>query len=512
MPMASASTLDSGAVGLRRGDSLLDSNRQFQLLVQGVTDYAIYLLDANGHIANWNTGGERIKGYPASEVIGRHFSLFYTEEDVAAGEPQRALRTAAEAGRYENEGWRVRKDGTRFWASVVIDPIRENGELIGFAKVTRDITERLEARNKLDIAQKAMLQSQKMEAIGQLTYGLAHDFNNLLTVIINCLDSIGAHTADPVRIRKTLAPALRAADRGALLTRQLLAFSRGQLLRPKPSDVNALIRQSEALLRRACDETVEMELNLEPGLPTVEVDVSQFEAALLNLVVNARDALTDGGAIRIATRAEPCGEDGECVRISVQDNGTGMTPEIINRVLEPFFTTKEVGKGSGLGLSQVHGFVSQSGGKVMIESTPGSGTTVSMTLPAQEATRVARDPKTLKILMVDDDESVIDIVVEALHGSGFEVLTAGSGQEAIQVLQRSEVDVVFTDVIMPGGMSGIDLAVHAVTLRPKVKVLLASGYSEGWLSNIPDYCDFVPKPYRVAELQERFRQYAAQRS
>jgi PAS domain S-box-containing protein len=500
-------------VKVQLGNTLLDNTRQLELLVQGVTDYAIYLLDATGHIANWNTGGERIKGYQASEVIGRHFSIFYTEEDLAAGEPQRALRIATEFGKYEKEGWRVRKDGTRFWASVVIDPIWENGEVIGFAKVTRDITERLQAREALEVAQKALLQSQKMEAIGQLTYGLAHDFNNLLTVIINSLDSISAHESDVSRIRRAVVPAQRAADRGALLTKQLLAFSRGQLLRPKPSDVNALIRRSEALLRRVCDETIEMEFDLEPKLPTIDVDVAQFEAALLNLVINARDALLEGGVIRIATRKEPGSGGAEGVHISVSDDGMGMTPEVITRALEPFFTTKEVGKGSGLGLSQVHGFVSQSGGNVMIESTLGRGTTVTLALSAKQKVPSMPEPKALKILMVDDDKTILEIVVDALQDIGLEVLTAANGQEAIEVLQSEpDIDVMFTDVIMPGGMSGIDLAEQAVVLHPGLKVLIASGYSEGWLSNIPEYCDFVPKPYRVVELQEKFKEYAAQRS
>lgn len=493
----------------RRGDNLLDNTRQLELLVQGVTDYAIYLLDATGHIANWNTGGQRIKGYEAAEVIGRHFSIFYTEEDVATGEPQRALKTATECGKYEKEGWRVRKDGTRFWASVVIDPIWEDGKVIGFAKVTRDITERMEARNALEVAQKAMMQSQKMEAIGKLTYGLAHDFNNLLTVIINSLDRISANESDPARIRKAVVPALRAADRGSLLTKQLLAFSRGQVLRPKPNDVNALIRKSEALLRRVCDETVEMEFDFEPHLPMIDIDVSQFEAALLNLVINARDALPKGGCIRVATRRKPRVDGSDDVEISIRDDGTGMTPDVVNRALDPFFTTKEVGKGSGLGLSQVHGFVSQSGGQVMIESTPGSGTTVSMTLSARQAPATTAP---LRILIVDDDQGIIEVVVEAMQDAGFEVLSAMNGEEAMERLRSDAgIDVMFSDVIMPGGLSGIDLAVQAVALRPGLKVLLSSGYSEGWLTNIPDYCDFMAKPYRVKDLQDKFKEYAAQR-
>lgn len=370
---------------------LADETRQFALLLNSVTDYAIYMLDAGGFVRSWNPGGVRIKGYSADEIIGAHFSRFYTPGDVEAGAPLRNLKTAEAEGRFSAEGWRVRRDGTQFLASVVIDPIRgEDGRLLGFAKVTRDITERHEADRRLQETQQALFQAQKMEAIGLLTLGLAHDFNNLLTVVVNSLDVIGHRNADE-RTAKVVETAMRAADRGVLLTRQLLTFGRGQPLAAERVDINALIRESEPLLRRAAAEHANLSLALVPGTALAEIDRGQFEAALLNLVINSRDAMPDGGRITVSTsmrRARlPCApQDARrlFIRASVTDDGSGIPLEHHSRVFEPFFTTKEIGRGSGLGLSQVFGFAAQSGGFAELDSTPGHGTSVSIYLPASE--------------------------------------------------------------------------------------------------------------------------------
>ena len=371
--------------------SKLDEARQLQILINGVVDYAIYLLEPDGTIASWNAGGERIKGYAASEVLGRNFSTFYTPEDIDGHVPELALRTAAEDGRYEREGWRVRKDGTRFWASVIIDAIHDGDQLIGFAKITRDISERREAALALQKAQAAFMQSQKTEAISRLTLGLAHDFNNILTVITNSLDRISACDGDAARIARSADVAQRAADRGALLTKQLLAFSRSDLTRPKVQDVNAVIAASKALLRRACDATVEMGFDLAPGLPGAPFDATQFEAALLNLVINARDAMPDGGRIDVKSRLHTAADGVQSIVVSVEDTGTGMPADVVARAMDPFFTTKEVGKGSGLGLSQVYGTVSNLGGTVTIESEPGQGACVIMSFPVIAAPRPLAD-------------------------------------------------------------------------------------------------------------------------
>jgi len=371
--------------------SNLDEGRQLRILINGVVDYAVYLLEPDGTIASWNPGGKRIKGYATSEVLGRNFSMFYTAEDVADRVPQQALRTATENGRYESEGWRVRKDGTRFWASVVIDAIHEGDELIGFAKVTRDISERREAALALQKAQDALMQSHKTEAISRLTLGLAHDFNNILTVITNSLDRISASGGDVARIARSANVAQRAADRGALLTKQLLAFSRGELTRAKVQDVNTVIAASMPLLRRACDDAVQMHFDLAPELPAVPFDATQFEAALLNLVINARDAMPDGGRIDVASRLHTAPDGAQSIVVSVQDTGTGMPADVAARAMDPFFTTKEVGKGSGLGLSQVYGAISNLGGTVTIESEPGKGASVIMSLPVPASPQPTAD-------------------------------------------------------------------------------------------------------------------------
>jgi PAS domain S-box-containing protein len=508
-------------------DALRESEERFRLLVQGVTDYAIYMLDPQGHVTNWNAGAQRIKGYTESEIIGRHFSQFYTDEDLATELPRRALETAAREGKFEAEGWRLRKDGTRFWASVVIDPIRnDRGELIGFAKITRDITERRKAQEALEHAQAALFQAQKMEAVGQLTGGVAHDFNNLLTIIVNNLDLLTRNAREP-RDVKLIESAQRAAERGAKLTQQLLAFSRRQPLQPDTHNPNTLIEGFESVLRRACGEMIRLQLSLAPRIRWVSVDAPQFESALLNLIVNARDAMPNGGSLKIMTGNVTLSEKdsaasdlppGQYASIAVQDTGTGMTPEIVSRVFEPFFTTKEIGKGTGLGLSQVYGFVTQSGGHIKVDSTPGQGTKVTMLLPAQETgiemseeedetERPARDSAGT-VLIVEDEPAVLEVASDIFDSLGYDVVTATDANEAIKVLDANpSIDVLFSDVIMPNGMNGVELSRKAREMRSDLKILLASGYpmsalpSEGLSAGV----SFISKPYRWTELAEKLR-------
>ena len=509
-------------------EALAESELQFRTLIEGVIDYAIFMLDASGRVTTWNAGARRIKGYEPGEIIGQHFSRFYTEEDRAAGTPQCVLQAAA-TGKYEEEGWRIRKDGTRFWASVVIDPVRDaGGGLIGFAKVTRDISERKQAQEALDQARAALLQSQKMEAIGQLTGGVAHDFNNLLTVIANSLDLLSRPSLEEPEKRRILASAQRATDRGAKLTQHLLAFARRQPLRPQTHDVNSLIGGFEAILRRAGGETIAVELDLAATPGFIRVDGSQFEISLLNLVVNARDAMGNGGRLRIATGAAdidaaraslmPGIEPGPYVVISVQDNGAGMTADVRQRAFEPFFTTKDTGKGSGLGLSQVYGFVTQSGGHVELQSVPGQGTTVSLYLPAAPAVEGAgadaqksrrRPDSAGTVLVVEDDPEVLETAVATLRSLGYEVLTAADGESALAVLRRGQtIDVLFSDVVMPKGMNGVELARRASAIRPQLRIVLASGYPMSALSaehGLDSQFAFLSKPYRWSELQDKLR-------
>jgi PAS domain S-box-containing protein len=508
---------------MRARQELLDSERRFRILVQGVTDYAIYMLDREGHVSNWNAGAERIKQYTADEIVGTHFSAFYTPEDQTAGIPALALHTAETTGRFEAEGWRVRKDGTRFWASVVIDAIRdETGELIGFAKITRDRTEHRLSQERLEQTQQVLFQAQKMDAIGQLTGGVAHDFNNLLTVIVASLDLLRRKVSEPRDVR-IVENALLAAERGSQLTNQLLAFARRQALRPEAHNPNLLIETFEAILRRGAGDNMLFDIALAPEMRDVLVDHTQFEAALLNLVVNARDASGDNGTIVLSTAVVSFDEPhtlilstiqpGTYVRTSVSDAGSGMSPETLARACEPFFTTKEVGKGTGLGLSQVYGFAAQSNGYIDIGSAEGVGTTVSIYLPAGDPVAArSEDPRSAQagtVLIVDDDEQVMNVAVEMFGSLGYEILTANDANEALDILMRDrKIDVLFSDVVMPRGMNGIELAREARALRPTMKIVLASGYPlpaiEKAKADLTDMA-FIAKPYRWSEVVERLR-------
>jgi PAS domain S-box-containing protein len=500
-------------------EALRQSEERFGILVQGVTDYAIYMLDPEGRVSNWNAGGQRIKGYLPADVLNRHFSIFYTAEDRAADLPRRALAAAERDGRYEAEGLRVRKDGTTFWASIVIDAIRDDqGKLVGFAKVTRDLTERRAAEEQLR-------QAQKMEAIGQLTGGVAHDFNNLLTVITNNADLLTQPGLEDKPRRRLVDGIQRAAERGARLTQQLLAFARRQPLRPQIHSVRALIGNFEAVLRRAAGEAVELTIELDSGADFTRIDAPQFEAALLNLVVNARDAMPSGGTVSIKSAIERIDKPlpqimdlplREYIVISVADTGTGMSPEVVSRAFEPFYTTKETGKGSGLGLSQVYGFVTQSGGRVHLESKLGRGTRMTLYLPtdADAQQTAARDTEleakpAPTVLVVEDDADVLESTISMLDTLGFTVLTAGDGPAALTSLRREQrIDVLFTDVVMPRGLNGVELARQAREIRPGIKVLLASGFPMSALSSehgLTDEFAFISKPYRWAELSDRLR-------
>jgi PAS domain S-box-containing protein len=503
-------------------EALRESEERFRLLVQGVTNYAIYMLSPTGIITNWNAGAERIKGYTHDEAVGQHFSRFYTEEDRIANAPSRGLGIAAKVGRYENEGWRVRKDGTRFWAHVVVDAIHDdNGTLIGFAKVTRDITEKKDAAEALKRADAALFQSQKMEAIGQLTGGIAHDFNNLLSVMSSSLDLLSSRLRDEQDVR-LIDSMQRAVTRGANLTQQLLSFARQQPLKVERLDINSVIGGFESVLRRACNTSITFEMDLQSELVPVMLDEARFEAALLNLVVNARDAMQSGGQLTVRTENIALADGqagslkaGRYVKLTVVDTGTGMSRETASRAFEPFFTTKEVGKGTGLGLSQVYGFIAQSGGEVILASELGKGTSVSIYLPASEsestsptASRNDR-PAMDTVLIVEDEPDLMRAAADLFRALGFEVLTAGEGKDAIDILERTDnIGLVFTDVIMPNGMSGIELARQTRRRWPKIKSILASGYPLPALKaehgNIDDF-PFVSKPYRLSDIARKLR-------
>jgi PAS domain S-box-containing protein len=479
----------------------LESERRFRLLVQSVTDYAIFMLDLDGSIANWNAGAERIKGYTAGEIVGQHFSRFYTAEEAAAGVPARALETARREGRYEAEGWRVRKGGCRFWASVVIDAVWDEGTLVGFAKITRDLTERREAQLQLEQSREQLFQAQKMEAVGHLTSGLAHDFNNLLTGISGSLEILKARVAQGrvAGLDRYITAAQDSAGRAAALTHRLLAFSRRQTLDPKPTSANRLVAEMEELLRRTVGPAIQVETRLAAGLWPILCDPNQLENAILNLCINARDAMPDGGRLLIETAnaclREPAdvGPDtspGPYVAIHVTDTGSGMSPEVAARAFDPFFTTKPLGQGTGLGLSMIYGFARQSGGQVRIASQPGAGTTVRIDLPRHwgEAIEEGVEPGSTTapraeagetVLIVDDEPTLRMLVTEVLQDLGYAAIEAADGASGLKVLQSEvRIDLLITDVGLPGGINGRQMADIARQSRPALKVLFVTGYAE----------------------------------
>ncbi len=470
-----------------------ENEERFRLLLRSLTDCAIYMLDTEGRVANWNEGAERIKGYTEREIVGTHFSRFYTPEDRARGLPGEALRIAARDGKFEEDGWRVRKDGKHFWASAVIHAVRDQDDtLIGYAKVTRDVTERRRTQEELENARVALFQSQKIEAVGQLTGGVAHDFNNLLTVVLGSLELLRKRLPDDPRMTRLVETAAEAAQRGAALTQRMLAFARRQDLRLETVVLPDLVHGMADLLQRSIGPTVQIETRFPVGLPPVLADAHQLELALLNLAVNARDAMPEGGTITIAatTGDAPAGlAVGRYVGLSVSDTGQGMDEATLARAREPFFTTKGVGKGTGLGLSMVHGLAEQSNGRLSLESFPGQGTTAEIWLPVARETTTERPkpaavtvPKiatrSLHVLVVDDDPLVLENAAAMLEDLGHRVLKARSGQEGLDLLGQARVlDLVITDHAMPN-MTGAQLLARIEAIRPGTCAILATGYAE----------------------------------
>ena len=497
----------------------MSDDGRYRLLVDAVTDYAIYMLDSNGIVTSWNSGAQRIKGYAPSEIIGQHFSRFHTEEDQQQGIPALALETASQKGKFESEAWRIRKDGSHFWGYVVIYPIRSaTGELLGYAKITCDITERKEAQRQLEAAREALLQSQKMEAIGHLTGGIAHDFNNLLTVVLGSLELMRKRLPNDTKLLALLENAVQGAQRGSLLTKRMLAFARRQELEQQVVEIPELIRGMTDMLQRSLGPTIIIETHFPLVSKPVMGDANQLEMILLNLAVNARDAMPNGGQIVIATQEKVLREDdgtrlkpGTYICLTVRDTGEGMDEETLRHAMEPFFTTKGPGKGTGLGLSMVHGVAEQSGGWFTLRSRKGEGTTAELWLPAAEKqgpavdqsgresddARVAQVP--LVVLAVDDDGLVLTNTVAMLDDLGHTGIAASSGKEALEILRhQGPVDVVITDYAMPH-MTGLQLADAIKKDWPGLPVIIATGFAEMQSEGQP-VVPRLAKPFTEAEL------------
>lgn len=503
--------------------ALFRSEQQFRLLVQGVRDYAIYMLDPDGNVSSWNAGAEAIKGYHAEEIIGHHFSRFYTEADRVTGEPAKALRTALLQGTFEKEALRVRKDGTTFWAHVVIDPIHDDaGVLTGFTKITRDVTERRRAQEELETAREALAHSQKMEAIGRLTGGVAHDFNNLLTVIRASTDLLLLPNQTEEKRQRYISAIAETADRAAQLTGQLLAFARRQPLEPETFSVGERVRGLERLITTTVGSPVSVRIEIDEDVGSVSADPNQFESALLNMAINARDAMPQGGELRIVARnvrhvpsvRRHAAIEGDFVAVDMTDNGTGMDAETQARIFEPFFTTKEVGKGTGLGLSQAYGFAKQSGGEISVHSRFGEGSTFTIYLPrstvrpaaehdAATPAQLRNELPTQRVLMVEDNEVVGRFALALLEELGQSTVWATNAESALNILVEAKgaFDLVFTDVVMPG-MSGVELAKEVERRWPNCRVVLTSGYSHVLAEEGNHGFPLLRKPYSLQRLME----------
>ncbi|KTS37002.1 histidine kinase [Methylobacterium indicum] len=463
-------------------------------------------------------------GYTPEELVGRNCRFLQgpeTDRETVA-EVRRAI---AERKEIATEILNYRKNGSTFWNALFISPVYDpSGELVYFFGSQLDVSRRRDA-------EEALRQSQQMEALGQLTGGIAHDFNNLLQVVVGYVDILHSGLQDPAtdprRMMRAVDNIRNAAERATTLTQQLLAFARKQRLDGRSVNLNNLVEGMRDLAGRTLGDEVAVEAELADGLWNARIDPTQTEVALLNILVNARDALPGRGTVTIRTENHvfdadelPSGlpQPGRYVSVSVSDTGTGMPPEILARVMEPFFTTKEEGRGTGLGLAMVYGFAKQSGGTVVIESRAGHGTTVRLYFPMSDSderpapgpdTRGMQRSGTETILIVDDRRDVAELARAILRDFGYTTLLATDGRQALELLDGGDkVDLLFSDLIMPGGMNGVMLAREARRRQPRLKVLLTTGYAEASLERTDaggTEFEIINKPYRRMELARRVR-------
>jgi PAS domain S-box-containing protein len=477
----------------------------FELIIENTSEGIIVIDNELRHLV-WNAAMERINGQPRTAVLGRTvFEVFPGFADHPVGHAWREALMGRKAALRDYRFFSQSRGGEIIYDADFTPLYDQLGSIIGAICILHETTER-----------HRMERLSKMETVAQLTGGVAHDFNNLLTAAMGCLELILCESQNE-RVTSLAQTAMRSIDRGARLTQQLLAFARRQALRPVLADLNALLAEIEVLIRRAVGETIEVVIDGAPNLPRCEVDPAQFEAAVMNLVINARDAMPAGGCLRLIThrvaieRQVPTDTElrpGDYVAFTVEDNGEGMRPDVAARAFEPFFTTKKIGQGTGLGLSTVYGFAKQSGGGLHIESALGAGTRVTLYLPSASSSLsdAAEDLRTDKpqrgtgwILVVEDDADVREVSIEILQDLGYRTLVARNGQEALELLRRAgQIDLLFTDLVMPEGMSGVALARQAQAIRPGLRVLLTTGYAG--LETPADEFPILAKPFRSADL------------
>ncbi|WP_151119700.1 hybrid sensor histidine kinase/response regulator [Hypericibacter adhaerens] len=507
----------------RSEQAVREAVQRLKAVVDTAVD-GVILIDARGLVMMFNPACEALFGYGAAEVVGQNVKMLMPPHFRDEHDRYISNYLSTHVPKIIGIGREVlgqRKDGTTFPMDLSVgEAIQNDGPV--FVGIIHDLTGRKRTEEQL-------VQAQKMEAVGQLSGGIAHDFNNLLTVIIGNAETLSEVLKARPDLRRQAEAIIAAGERGAELTQRLLAFSRRQTLIPSQIDCNQLVDKMSRLLRRTLREDIEIATALETGLTPAFADPAQLESAILNLALNAQDAMPGGGCITIATANAVLDEHyqathpevlaGDYAMVAVTDDGEGMPPDVVTRVFEPFFTTKEVGKGSGLGLSMVYGFVKQSNGHVAVYSELGLGTTVRIYLPVggkadSSAVPAGKEellaPRGQEILLVvEDDDFVRGHAVSVIRSLGYQVIASSDGDDAMKQLQTDTViDLLFTDIVMPGGINGIELAERAQRLRPELKVLLTSGYaldSLGSRRQLPPGTTVLNKPYRKTELAQRIR-------
>ena len=498
--------------------ALESSRRMFQILIEGVTDYFIFVTDINGHVASWNSAAQQITGYAADEILGQHFGIFYRPDERRTGDPKRALEMATQKGKYDVEGWRIKKNGGLLFVTGSVTAVRDDGgTLVGFANVLRDATERRDAQEKLFEAREQLAMAQKMEAIGKLTGGIAHDFNNLLMIIGGNAQTF-KRLLDP-KLPRAIEAIQVAAKRGESLTRQLLTFARRQHLSPTVVNLNDCIRDMRTMIESSLRGNIVYNERIEADIRPVRVDLAELELAIVNIAVNARDAMPNGGTfgltiVNVTVNRDEEHAAREFVAIEFTDTGTGIPPNLLTKIFDPFFTTKEVGKGTGLGLSQVYGFAHQSGGMVTADSKVGKGTTLTLYLPALAETEIADKeaapeidiPQRPAVLIVDDSAEVAEVTSSLFEDLGYATVYRESADAALKLLaDGAKIDLVFSDIVMPGTIDGVGLASEIKSHYPNLPVILTTGYSDA-VRTAPAHLRILRKPFDSDALKGFIRE------